>query len=82
MMGAPPPAPPEDFEVPFYMKATLFFFVNIIIWLVIGYITGTAMWLVLLVMVIFLVAGGVVMWFFVHIAGKEEKEAEEKEWWE
>lgn len=82
MMGGPPLPPDESISVPFYMSATLFFFVNIIIWLVIGYVTGAAMWLVLLIMLVFLAVGGGVMWFFVHRAEKEERDGEGKEWWE
>ena len=81
-MAVPPPLPPDNGgeSLPFYMWATLFFFVNIIIWLVIGYVTGTAMWLVLLIMFIFLAVGGGVMWFFVR---RDEKEHEkDREWWE
>ena len=82
MMGGPPLPPGGSSEsLPFYMWATLFFFVNIIIWLVIGWVTGTPMWLVLLIMFIFLVVGGAVMWFFVRSAEKE-KDEEEGEWWE
>ncbi len=80
MMDGPPLPPDESMHVPFYMSATLFFFVNIIIWLVIGYVTGTAMWLVLLIMLVFLAVGGGVMWFFVRRAEKEEEE--ERERWE
>ena len=81
MFDVPPPPPNGGGEgLPFYMWATLFFFANIIIWLVIGWVTGTPGWLVLLIMFIFLAVGGAVMWFFVR---RDEKEHEkDREWWE
>jgi uncharacterized membrane protein YdjX (TVP38/TMEM64 family) len=82
MFDVPPPPPDGGGSegLPFYMWATLFFFVNIIIWLVIGWATGTPMWLVLLIMFIFLAVGGGVMWFFVRRAEKEHEK--DREWWE